>query len=336
MAGRFSFPSFFIRKMAFLSRFQYPTDMKNYVVPAHEAGERLDAWLAQQDPDRSRTAFQKLIKEGGVLVNDKKAKAHLVVKEGDVVEVAATKKKAAGKDVIVPDVHIVDEAPDFLVIEKPSGLLVHPAPSQKASTLIDFLLKHDPKIKAVGDAKERPGIVHRLDREASGLMVVAKTKRMFEHLKAQFQAHDITKEYLALVYGKVVKDFDSIETSIGRKKGRGRMSARTKAQEGDKDALSHYDVLERFPQATLVKVRTETGRMHQVRVHMKSIGYPLVGDSLYGTPKQSTTSLRNVRLFLHAAALGFTDLDGKRHEYRSELPSDLHQVLETLRTRHAK
>jgi 23S rRNA pseudouridine1911/1915/1917 synthase len=311
--------------------------MKKYAVPEHEAGERLDAWLAQQDPDRSRTAFQKLIKEGGVLVNGKKAKAHFVVKGGDVVEVEGpAKKKASGKAAEIPEVKVVDETPDFLVIEKPSGLLVHPAPSQKTSTLVDFLLKHDPKIKGVGDAKERPGIVHRLDREASGLMVVAKTKKMFEHLKAQFQVHDIAKEYLALVYGKVVKDFDTIATSIGRKKGRGRMSARSKAQEGDKDAVSHYDVLERFPQATLVKVRTETGRMHQVRVHMKSIGHSLVGDTLYGTPKQETTSLRHVRLFLHAAALGFTDLDGKRREYRSDLPPDLHAVIETLRTRHAK
>lgn len=311
--------------------------MKKFVVPEHEAGERLDAWLAQQDSDRSRTAFQKLIKEGGVLVNGKKAKAHYAVKAGDAVELeGAAKKKAAAKGAAIPEVRVIDETADYLVIEKPSGLLVHPAPSQKTSTLVDFLVKHAPEIKKVGDSKERPGIVHRLDREASGLMVVAKTKKMFEHLKKQFQAHDITKEYLALVYGKVVKDFDTIRTSIGRKKGRGRMSARSKAQEGDKDAVSHYDVLERFPQATLVKVRTETGRMHQVRVHMKSIGHSLVGDALYGTPKQETTSLRNVRLFLHAAALGFTDLDGQRHEYRSELPPDLHQVVSALRTRHAK
>lgn len=311
--------------------------MKKYVVPEHEAGERLDVWLAQQDADRSRTAFQKLVKSGSVLVNGKKPTAHLVLKAEDVVQVdVAAHEKAAAKAAGIPEVRVVDETADYLVIEKPSGLLVHPAPSQKTSTLVDFLVKHAPEIKKIGDAKERPGIVHRLDREASGLMVVAKSKRMFEHLKTQFQAHDIAKEYLALVYGKVVKDFDTIETSIGRKKGRGRMSARSKAQEGDKDAVSHYDVLERFPQATLVKVRTETGRMHQVRVHMKSIGHSIVGDSLYGTPKQETTSLRNVRLFLHAAALGFTDLDGQLHEYRSELPPDLHKVIEALRNRHAK
>lgn len=311
--------------------------MKTFIVPEHEAGERLDAWLAQQDPDRSRTAFQKLIKEGGVLLNGRKAKAHQVVKAEDTVELeGASKRKAAAKAAAVPDVRIVDETPDLLVIEKPSGLLVHPAPSQKASTLVDFLVKHDPAIKKVGDAKERPGIVHRLDREASGLMVIARTKKAFEHLKRQFQEHAVSKEYQALVYGKVVKDFDTITTSIGRKKGRGRMSARTQAQDGDKEAVSHYDVVERFPQATLVKVRTETGRMHQVRVHMKSIGHPLVGDGLYGTPKQQTTSLRGVRLFLHAAALGFTGPDGRRREYRSELPSDLQATLDALKAKHAK
>jgi len=311
--------------------------MKKLVVPEHEAGERLDAWLTQQFPEKSRSAFQKLIKEGGVLVNGKTAKAHYALKPDDAVELAkAVSTKTKTVKIAMPHVAVIDETDDFLVIEKPSGLLVHPAPSQKTSTLIDFLLKHAPKIKGVGDAKERPGIVHRLDREASGLMVVAKNKKAFEHLKKQFQEHAIKKEYLALVYGKPSQDFDTIATPIGRKKGKGRMSARAHAQEGDKEALSHYDVLERFPQAALVKVRTETGRMHQVRVHMKSIGHPLVGDDLYATTKHETTSLRGTRLFLHAALLGFKDLDGNWREYRSELPPELAKVIETLKAKHAK
>lgn len=312
--------------------------MKKLLVPEHEAGERLDAWLVQRLPSRSRNAFQKLIKEGAVLVNGKPAKPHYAVKDGDAVEVPGIKavKEAKAAAVEIPKVKVVDEDDDVLVIEKPSGLLVHPAPSQKTATLVDFLLKHAPKIKGVGDAKERPGIVHRLDREASGLMAVAKTKKMYAHLKNQFQSHEIKKEYVALVYGKVSKDFGTIGTPIGRKKGKARMSARAKAMEGDKEATSHYDVVERFPHATLVRVRTETGRMHQVRVHMKSIGHPLVGDALYGTPRQETTSLRHVRLFLHAAALGFKGLDGEWRDYRSELPKELQSVLETLRHRHAK
>lgn len=319
-----------------------------YTVPEHEAGERLDAWLAQQFPDTSRSAFQKRIKDGGILVNGKAAKAHYALKPQDEVAVLASAKVPARKDIrseASADVRVIDETADYLVIEKPSGLLVHPAPSQKTMTLIDFLLEHAPEIKGVGDAEERPGIVHRLDREASGLMVVAKNEKAYEHLKKQFQQHAVKKEYLALVYGKPSQEFDTISTPIGRKKGKGRMSARpapsgAKArlhgQEGDKEALSHYDIIERFPQAALVRVRTETGRMHQVRVHMKSIGHPLVGDNLYATSKHETSSLRGTRLFLHAALLGFKDLEGRWHEYRSGLPPELAKVLETLKSKHAK
>ncbi len=310
---------------------------RTLTVPDHEAGERLDAWLVQQFPARSRSAFQRLIKVGEVLVNGKTAKPHAVLKADDRIEVKTPgKKTGAVAAPAIPQVKIVEETGAFLVIEKPSGLLVHPAPSQKTSTLVDFLLAHDPKIKGVGDARERPGIVHRLDREASGLMVVAKTKKAFADLKRQFQAHAVKKEYLALVHGRPSRDFGRIETAIGRKKGKGRMSARTTPQEGDREATSAYDVLERFPQAALVKVRTETGRMHQVRVHMKSIGHPLVGDALYAGRKHETPSLRGTRLFLHAALLGFKDLSGAWHEYRSELPPDLASVLKTLRMKHAK
>lgn len=320
--------------------FHYPVPMKTTLkVPEHEAGERLDAWLVQRFPERSRSWFQKRIKDGTVTVNGKPAKPHLVLKEGDVIEVSDADHAA---HMMRPHhtyrtLMIVDDAPDFLVIEKPAGLLVHPAPSQKAPTLVDALLAHDPKIKRVGDSPERPGIVHRLDREASGLMVVARTKKGFEHLKRQFQEHAVTKEYLALVYGKVARDAGVIETAIGRKKGLGRMSARTKPLEGDKEAKSAYDVIERFPHATYVRIRTETGRMHQVRVHMKSIGHPLVGDELYAPLKlRSSPSLRAPRLFLHAATLGFSAPDGRWHEYRSDLPADLKALLDSLKKKHGR
>ena len=319
----------------------YNHRMRKFIVPEHEAGERLDAWLTQKNPRTSRTFFQKLIKAGRVTINGKSAKSHAVLKAGDVIELEAAVKPPVSKNErssVFANLNIIDETPDFLVIEKPSGLLVHPAPSQKTATLVDALLKHDPKIKKVGDSPERPGIVHRLDREASGLMVVAKTQPAFERLKKQFQEHAIKKEYLALVFGKVSKDAGVIEAAIGRKKGKGRMSARTKPLEGDREARSAYDVVERFPHATLVKIRTETGRMHQVRVHMKSIGHSLVGDALYASPKlRSSPSLRKCpRLFLHAAALGFTGPDGQRHEYHSKLPDDLHDFLEALKAKHQK
>ena len=313
--------------------------MEAIIVPEHEAGERLDAWLVMRFPERSRSLFQKLIKAGAVSVNGNPGKANTVLKESDAVTVASvsTSHKNARPDDSVIDVKVVDETEDYFVVEKPAGLLVHPAPNQKAGTLVDFILKHDPKITGVGEAAERPGIVHRLDREASGLMVIAKNQGSFEDLKRQFKEHSIKKEYLALVTGKMVKDTDVVETPIGRKKGKGRMSARSKPKEGDKEARSIYDVVERFPHASLVKIVTETGRMHQVRVHMKSLGHPLVGDALYGSDWKSSPSLGGVpRLFLHAATLGFNDLGGAWQEYHSALAPDLAGFLESLQRRHAK
>jgi 23S rRNA pseudouridine1911/1915/1917 synthase len=313
--------------------------METIIVPEHEAGERLDAWLVMRFPEQSRNHFQKLIKAGGVTVNGKPGKANSVLKDGAEIVItegsASISRRDDGRE--VPEARIAEETGDYLVIEKPAGLLVHPAPNQKTGTLVDFLLKHDPKIAGVGDSAERPGIVHRLDREASGLMVVARNKESFEDLKRQFKDHSIKKEYLALVCGKVVKDTDVIDKPIGRKKGLGRMSARNKPQEGDKEARSTYDVIERFPHATLVKIVTETGRMHQVRVHMKAVGHSLVGDTLYGSEWRSSPSLGKVpRLFLHAATLGFNDLAGEWQEYHSELPPDLAGFLESLKLRHAK
>lgn len=307
-----------------------------YVVPEHEAGERLDAWLAQREPRLSRSSFQKLIKAGAVLVNGKPGKSGYVMKENDVVETGEAPAKAANAAASYAPVRIVEETPEFIVLEKPSGLLVHPAPNQKTDTLSDFLVARDAAIAKVGDSPERPGIVHRLDREASGLMVTARTPAAFEHLKKQFQTHAVAKEYLALVWGKVVKDHEIITTPIGRVRGLGRMAAHVEAGEDDKEARTSYDVIERFPHATLVRVKTETGRMHQVRVHMKSIGHPLVGDTLYGAGKKSPSLDKCPRLFLHAAYLAFTGPDGARHEYRSELPEDLKSFLETLKKKHGK
>lgn len=311
--------------------------MTKITVGQYEGGERLDAYLAQQLPDFSRSHFQKLIKSGHVAINGKKTKAHTVVKEEDVIEIhePAEEKHEEEKRTLAP-LDIVAETSDFLVINKPSGLLVHPAPKQQTGTLVDLLLKHDKKIAKVGDSPIRPGIVHRLDRDASGLMVVSKTQEMFEHLKKQFQEHSIEKAYLALVHGKVVKDHGVIDTPLGRAKDKGRMVARTQPMEGDKDAKSLYDVLMRFPHGTLVKVRTETGRMHQIRVHMKSIGHPLAGDRVYTPTKLRTGSLQPKRMFLHAAKLGFTDLAGERHTYQSELPPELHDFLEELKKKHKK
>jgi 23S rRNA pseudouridine1911/1915/1917 synthase len=312
--------------------------MKKIIIPEHEAGFRLDAWLVMKHPKVSRTQAQKRIKDGLILVNGKTSKPGHVLEPKDTIE-ELPKPEA---EVVVRDASnepkIVAETADWAVIEKPPGLLVHPAPNQKTDTLVDFLLEQWPKIAKVGDAPERPGIVHRLDRESSGLMVIAKTQKSFKALKAQFQEHTIGKSYLALVHGKVSHDTDRIETPIGRVKGLGRMAARVQSKPEDKEARSEYDVLERFPHASLVRVKTETGRMHQVRVHMKSIGHPLVGDSLYAAGHKSSPSLGKCpRLFLHAEMLAFNDpKTGDRLEFKAELPSDLNDFLHGLQNKHTK
>lgn len=312
------------------------TDMTHITVDEYETGERLDAFLAQKLEGFSRTHFQKLIKAGRVVLNGEKPKAHTIVKTGDEIEVGEMPDVKEEAVIELPPLTVVDEAKDFLVIEKPAGILVHPAPNQKNGTLVDMILAYDPSIKGVGEDPIRPGIVHRLDRDASGLMIVARTQKGFDHLKSLFKARKVEKTYTALVHGKVSKDHDVITTPLGRSKDRGRMVARTQPMEGDKPAETAYDVVMRFPQGTLVEARPKTGRMHQIRVHLKSIGHPLAGDTLYVPGKLRTGSLRPPRMFLHAAGLAFEDLEGARREYESELPEDLKTFLDALKAKHKK
>lgn len=311
--------------------------MKKTIVPEHEAGFRLDAWLVMNHPDVSRTKIQKLVKSGLVEVNGKTGKPGQLLDAGDAIVEKPESEAAEPEVAATAEPKVIAETADWTVIEKPSGLLVHPAPNQRTGTLVDFLLKKWPTIKKVGDSPERPGIVHRLDREASGLMVIAKNQKSFEALKAQFQEHSVGKTYLALVHGKVSHDTGRIETHIGRVTGLGRMAARTQAKPGDQEARSEYDVIERFPHASLVRVKTETGRMHQVRVHLKSLGHPLVGDDLYAAGRRSPSLDKCPRLFLHAETLAFDDpKTGERREFRSDLPNDLKSFLHELQEKHAK
>ncbi len=239
---------------------------------------------------------------------------------------------------------IIAETPDYLVIEKPTGLLVHPTVHHEGPTLVDELVRLYPKIKKVGDDPTRPGIVHRLDREVSGLMVVAKTQPMFEYLKEQFAGRTIHKEYLALVHGKLSKDEGEIDFVIARSRHGGRMAARPSSQEG-RTAKTMYDVVERFPNATLVRVMPETGRTHQIRAHFHALGHPLVGDRLYRTKKQRRKELLKSkgedvqtlgkftipRLMLHATKLSFPDLEEKIQTFESTPPSEFSNFIKTLK-----
>lgn len=306
---------------------------ETYRIDEADAGARLDVFLAKRHPEHSRSRIQKWIKAGAALLNGKPAKPHAALEAGDTVVLdAETAPETEGKGLLPrPDVAfaVVHEDDDVIVIDKPAGLLVHPAVGE-TDTLANGLLARRPEIANVGDDPQRPGIVHRLDRDASGLMVVARSPRAFESLKRQFQEHTVLKEYAVLVEGAPPKDADTIMLAIGRKSGSGRMAARPVAGEDDRDAVTHYRLEERLAKTSLLTVRTETGRTHQIRAHMHAIGCPVVGDPLYGVKRPGRTP--SPRLFLHAWRLEFDHPGtGKRMRHDSPLPGELETVLALAR-----
>lgn len=242
---------------------------------------------------------------------------------------------------ILPKINIIQDNKDFLVIEKPSGLLIHQDQYQKDKTLVDWLLKHYPEIKDVGD-QERPGIVHRLDKDVSGLMVIARTREMFYSLIEQFKNNRIKKEYLALVYGSPPQKTGLIDLPIGRtKKGKLVAVKYRKKIKMEKLALTEYEVIRRFVSSdfTLLKVRPLTGRTHQIRIHLQSIGCPIIGDERYAKIKnQKFLPVRRAgkikinldRIFLHASYLGFYDLKNQWQEFKSKMPKELKDFLTPL------
>lgn len=227
-----------------------------------------------------------------------------------------------------------------MVVEKPAGFLVHPTEAGEKDTFIDFVLKKYPDIKNIGDSPERPGIVHRLDKEASGLLVVAKNQKMFEHLKKQFQDRTIDKEYLVLVYGKMEREHGVIDFAIDRGK-EGRMVSRPKVDllklksirsiQPGKDALTEFTVEKEYGRFSLLRVKIHTGRTHQIRVHMFAYNHPVVGDNLYFNRKLIKKHEPELnRIFLHATKLCFTDLEDKKQCFESKLPKKLEKYLNSL------
>ena len=238
-------------------------------------------------------------------------------------------------------VEVVAETGDYIIINKPAGLLVHPTEAHEKETLVSWLVARYPEIKNVGDnPTQRPGIVHRLDREASGLLVVARTQEMFSILKEQFQNRTIEKIYTVLVYDKFDQPHGIIDFEIDRGKD-GRMVSRPKIdklklknvpkiQEG-KESLTEYWVEKEFVRFSLLKVKIHTGRMHQIRVHMFACGHPVVGDTLYENKKFIKKKDHSWnRLFLHATSLCFSDLHGVKKCFNTELPQDLQNYVSTL------
>ena len=296
--------------------------------PAVEhTNERLDRFVADALPDLSRTYVQQLIEQGNVLVDGYQRKPKFKMTPGEMVTVSIP---PPADEWIVPEaipLSIVYEDWDVLVIDKPAGLVVHPAPGHPRGTLANAVVHHAPDIALGGS--NRPGIIHRLDKDTSGLIAVAKTDRARTTLVPQWEGRTVQKGYVALVAGVVEDDEGTIDAPIGRHPSQRQRMA---VIHSGRPALTHLTVVERFPGATLLDVVIESGRTHQIRVHLAFIGHPVVGDTVYG----KATNVGGIpvdRQFLHASRLGFSLPDGRSVTFRSPLPPDLQEVLDRLGSR---
>lgn len=296
-------------------------------VPGEDVGQRLDRYLVDRLADASRSQIQTWIAEGAIQVNGHVSKSGYVLRTGDeilVVPAAVPVHTNQVKACPLP-LDIVYEDADLLVINKAAGMVVHPAPGHSEDTLVNALLAYYPQMRT-GEADQRPGIVHRLDRDTSGLLIVARNTRSQAALIEQMQRHEIIKRYLALVEGNIALDQGSIDAPIGRDP-RHRQQMTISAL-GSRAARTHFRVQERFARHTLLLVQLETGRTHQIRVHLKAIGHPVVGDPTYG----SGTVIRGTRLqrqFLHSHQLQFTHpYSGEQLQFTADLPADLQIVLD--------
>ncbi len=303
-----------------------------WIITSDDAGRRLDIAMVPK-LSLSRSQIQKSIKNHQLLLNGKEAVSHVKLRERDIVEYSENEPHLIhqGSESPAPKTpRIIDENDEYVVIDKPAGLLVHAVPHKRDETLTDWFIKTYPNQKNLFPDASRPGIVHRLDKDVSGLLLMAKNPRMLDHLKQQFKNRLVIKEYTALVHGEVKQEEGVIDFPITRSKTRsGAMAAKPRNQEG-KSALTEYAVLEKFWHFTLLRVTIKTGRPHQIRAHLKSLGYPIVGDRVYALKKQKKI-LDMGRIFLQATRLGFHDRAEQLREYRLPLDEFLNRFLQTLK-----
>jgi 23S rRNA pseudouridine1911/1915/1917 synthase len=303
-----------------------------FTVPSDFSGQRLDRFLVSMLEGRSRSFVQKLIEDGRITIAGREARPNLSMREGDrvLVDVPEVAPSTVSSEALPLDVLYQDA--DLAVINKPSGLVVHPGAGHASGTLVNALLHHITDLSGIG-GESRPGIVHRLDRGTSGVMVIAKNDSAHQELSRQFQDREVEKEYVALVWG-VVQAGRRIDAAIGRDPvNRQKMSARAKHA---RSAVTRITRARHLPGITLCQVAIHTGRTHQIRVHLSAIGHPIVGDAVYGgvrrrIPGDLRALQRLERPFLHADRLVFTHpRDQRRMEFSAPLPDDLLQVLKEL------
>jgi 23S rRNA pseudouridine1911/1915/1917 synthase len=321
--------------------------MKHFIVDEQNEKQRLDKFLASK-LELTRSQIKKAILNGSVLVNKKPVSVHEFLRVKDIVAFDdGPKKVETAKPKIIKQKFdkkltpkIIKKTKNYIIIDKPAGLLVHPTHKNETDTLVDWLVQKFPEIMKIADPVAlqkrddtfRSGIVHRLDREVSGVMLIARTQTGFEYYKEQFKQKNVDKEYLALVHGVLPDSEGEIDFEISRKTSGEKMASHPNGSGKGKPALTRYEVLEKFKATSLVSVNILTGRTNQIRVHFFALGNPIVGDQLYKS-KTINDKIKCSRAFLHAAKLGFTDMTGEKQEFESALPEELDLLLQNLESK---
>ena len=294
-----------------------------FVVDENNIGIRLDSYLSSVS-DYSRSKINNLIKNGSILVNGDVKKSSYLTKNNDRIEILDIEEEVT--DIIPQDIKldIVYEDDELLIVNKPSGMVVHPGCGNYKDTLVNGLLYH---VKNLSSNPNRPGIVHRIDKETSGLLMVAKNDKTHEYLSKLLENHDLTRVYVALVWGVIKHDTGEIDAPIGRDDNdRQKFTVTAK---NSKKAITHFKVLKRFKRATLIELKLETGRTHQIRVHMNYIGYPIVNDKVYGKRK----IINDFGQMLHAKTIGFVHPTTKKYiEFSVEPPEEFQNIVNMFET----
>ena len=296
------------------------------IIDTNNIGTRIDKYLTD-NTDYTRSKIQKMIENGNILVNNKQTKDSYKLKENDRITIEEYNEEIDIEPENIPlDIYYEDE--DLIVVNKPSGMVVHPAPGNYSKTLVNALMYHTNNLSTI-NTSIRPGIVHRIDADTSGLLLVAKNDKTHNALAEAIQKKEVVREYIALVEGVIMEDTATIDAPIGRdKKNRKKMAV---TSENSKDAITHIRVLDRYKDSTLIRCKLETGRTHQIRVHLNYIGHPVVNDPVYGYKKLIDKDFGQM---LHAEKIGFVHPTTKEYmEFTAPLPDRFKKILEIYKAK---
>ncbi len=296
------------------------------IIDTNDIGTRIDKYLTD-NTDYTRSKIQKMIENGNILVNNKQTKDSYKLKENDRITIEEYNEEIDIEPENIPlDIYYEDE--DLIVVNKPSGMVVHPAPGNYSKTLVNALMYHTNNLSTI-NTSIRPGIVHRIDADTSGLLLVAKNDKTHNALAEAIQKKEVVREYIALVEGVIMEDTATIDAPIGRDKNNRKKMAVT--SENSKDAITHIRVLDRYKDSTLIRCKLETGRTHQIRVHLNYIGHPVVNDPVYGYKKLIDKDFGQM---LHAEKIGFVHPTTKEYmEFTAPLPDRFKEILEIYKAK---